>query len=56
MAIFLGEPIVEYSQLWFDHVPSDVQILIAQTIIASIIIMIFGEVILKRFLDHKLIS
>ena len=30
MAIFLGEPIVEYSQLWFDHVPSDVQILIAQ--------------------------
>ena len=47
MAIFLGEPIVEYSQLWFDHVPSDVQILIAQTIIASIIIMIFGEVIPK---------
>ena len=47
MAIFLGEPIVEYSQLWFEHVPSDVQILIAQTIIASIIIMIFGEVIPK---------
>lgn len=47
MAIFLVSPVSEYSELWFDHTPSDVQILIAQTIIASIIIMIFGEIIPK---------
>ncbi len=47
MAIFLVSPISEYSQLWFDHVPTNVQILVAQTIIASIIIMIFGEIIPK---------
>jgi CBS domain containing-hemolysin-like protein len=47
MAIFLVSPISEYSQLWFDHDPTSLQILVAQTIIASIIIMIFGEIIPK---------
>ncbi len=47
MAIFLVSPINEYSLLWFDHDPSNVQVLVAQTIIASVIIMIFGEIIPK---------
>jgi len=47
MAIFLVSPVIGYSELWFDHTPSDVEILIIQTIIASVIIMIFGEIIPK---------
>lgn len=47
MAIFLVAPIHEYSELWFSHTPTDVQVLIAQTIIASVLIMLFGEIIPK---------
>lgn len=47
MAIFLVSPVTEYSELWFSHTPTDIQILIAQTIIASILIMIFGEILPK---------
>jgi len=47
MAIFLVAPITDYSELWFSHTPTDIQILIVQTIIASILIMIFGEILPK---------
>lgn len=47
MAIFLVAPIHEYSELWFSHTPTDVQVLIVQTLIASILIMLFGEIIPK---------
>lgn len=47
MAIFLVAPITDYSELWFSHTPTDVQILIVQTIIASVLIMIFGEILPK---------
>lgn len=47
MAIFLVEPIQSYSQLWFDFIPTDVEILFIQTIIASIVIMLFGEILPK---------
>lgn len=47
MAIFLVAPITEYSELWFSHTPTEIQILIVQTIIASILIMIFGEILPK---------
>lgn len=47
MALFLGDPILHYSMEWFDAVPSGVQVLLIQTIIASVIIMIFGEILPK---------
>lgn len=47
MAIFLVAPIHEYSELWFSHTPTDVQVLIVQTLIASVLIMLFGEIIPK---------
>ncbi|MEX0609854.1 MAG: hemolysin family protein [Balneolaceae bacterium] len=47
MAIFLVDPVQDYSLLWFGIVPTEVQVLIIQTIIASIIIMIFGEILPK---------
>ncbi|MDR9415492.1 MAG: hemolysin family protein [Gracilimonas sp.] len=47
MAIFLVEPIQDYSLLWFDFVPSEIQILLIQTIIASVVIMLFGEILPK---------
>lgn len=47
MAIFLVAPIHEYSELWFLHTPTDIQVLIVQTIIAAVLIMLFGEIIPK---------
>ncbi|MAO66277.1 MAG: hypothetical protein CL666_14875 [Balneola sp.] len=47
MAIFLVEPIQSYSQLWFDFTPSEIEILFIQTIIASVVIMLFGEILPK---------
>ena len=47
MAIFLSNPITTYSVDWFSHEPSDFEILVVQTIIASVLIMIFGEIIPK---------
>lgn len=47
MAIFLVNPIVGYSELWFSHSPTDFQVLVVQTIIASVLIMIFGEILPK---------
>ena len=47
MAIFLVNPIIGYSEAWFSHTPSEFQILMVQTIIASVLIMLFGEIIPK---------
>ena len=47
MAIFLSSPITNASLNWFNHEPSDFEILVIQTIIASVVIMIFGEIIPK---------
>lgn len=47
MAIFLVEPIQVYGEAWFGVVPSEIQILIIQTIIASVVIMLFGEILPK---------
>lgn len=47
MAIFLVNPIIGYSEAWFSHTPSEFQILVVQTFIASVLIMLFGEIIPK---------
>lgn len=47
MAIFLVNPITNYSQMWFSHTPSELEILFVQTIIASVLIMVFGEILPK---------
>ncbi|MTI88300.1 MAG: HlyC/CorC family transporter [Balneolaceae bacterium] len=47
MALFLVQPIQGYSYEWFGTIPSGLQILLIQTLIASIIIMLFGEIIPK---------
>lgn len=47
MALFLVEPITHYSVLWFGIEPSAFQILTVQTILASLLIMLFGEILPK---------
>ncbi|MEP1150776.1 MAG: HlyC/CorC family transporter [Balneola sp.] len=47
MALFLVEPITHYGNLWFGIDPSAFQILTIQTIIASLVIMLFGEILPK---------
>ncbi len=47
MAIFLISPINYYSEIWFNHSPTDFEILLVQTIIASVLIMLFGEILPK---------
>lgn len=47
MALFLVEPIMHYTDLWFGVEPSSFQILAIQTFIASLIIMLFGEILPK---------
>ncbi|RNC79483.1 MAG: HlyC/CorC family transporter [Balneola sp.] len=47
MAIFLISPINMYSEAWFNHTPSDFEVLLVQTIIASVLIMLFGEILPK---------
>ncbi len=47
MAIFLLEPVSSAYQSWFGTVPSTALVLLIQTIIASVIIMIFGEILPK---------
>ncbi len=47
MALFLVEPIMHYTELWFGVEPSSFQILAIQTFIASLIIMLFGEILPK---------
>ncbi|WP_018127770.1 hemolysin family protein [Balneola vulgaris] len=47
MAIFLVDPINMYYNQWFGFEPSSFQILFIQTIIASLLIMLFGEILPK---------
>ena len=47
MAIFLVSPINAFYNQWFGLVPSEFAILLIQTIIASVIIMLFGEILPK---------
>ncbi|MEX0722596.1 MAG: hemolysin family protein [Gracilimonas sp.] len=47
MAIFLVEPVQSYYQIWFGDIPSDLQVLLIQTVIAAVVIMLFGEILPK---------
>lgn len=47
MTLFLVEPINNIYQNWLGFAPSHVTLLIIQTIIASVVIMIFGEILPK---------
>lgn len=47
MAIFLVAPITTVYQNWTGGLPSEVTILVFQTIIASVVIMLFGEILPK---------
>ncbi len=47
MAIFLVDPVTFYYDQWFGVEPSAFQVLAIQTIIASLVIMLFGEIIPK---------
>ncbi len=47
MAIFLLEPVQQIYQSWFGTMPSTVVVLLIQTVIAALIIMIFGEILPK---------
>ncbi len=47
MTLFLAAPITLTYQNWFGHAPSHVTMLTIQTILASVIIMIFGEILPK---------
>lgn len=47
MAIFLTKPIEHYWELALGSIPSGYQILIVQTVVASVLIMIFGEILPK---------
>jgi CBS domain containing-hemolysin-like protein len=49
MAIFLLQPVKYYYESWFGNVPGIAMILFIQTIIASVLIMIFGEILPKAF-------
>lgn len=47
MTLFLVGPITQIYQSWFGGVPSNVVMLIIQTVVASIVIMLFGEILPK---------
>lgn len=47
MTLFLVAPITALSESWFGVTPSPVVMLTTQTIIASVVIMIFGEILPK---------
>lgn len=47
MTLFLVAPITSLSQSWFGVVPSPLAMLVTQTIVASVVIMIFGEILPK---------
>jgi len=47
MTLFLVNPINSLYQSWFGTIPSSVTLLIIQTIVASVIIMLFGEILPK---------
>lgn len=47
MTLFLAGPVADLWQTWTGTVPSTVMVLVIQTVIASVIIMIFGEILPK---------
>lgn len=47
MAVFLAEPITGYYTAVFGFEPSGLQVLVIQTVLASLVIMIFGEILPK---------
>ena len=47
MTLFLVSPVTVFFESWFGITPSPLGMLVAQTIIASVIIMIFGEILPK---------
>lgn len=47
MTLFLTQPIIDFVELFVGTTPTEVTILVIQTTIASIVIMIFGEVLPK---------
>ena len=47
MAIFLAEPITQVYLDYFGELPSELMVLSLQTVLASILIMIFGEILPK---------
>lgn len=47
MALFLAEPVTGYYTAVFGFPPSALQVLVIQTVLASVIIMIFGEILPK---------
>lgn len=47
MTIFLVGPITEIYQSWMGALPSEALVLVIQTVIASVVIMLFGEIIPK---------
>lgn len=47
MAIFLVKPINRLYQNWMETLPSEVTMLTLQTVIASVVIMLFGEILPK---------
>lgn len=49
MAIFLLQPVQFYYNVWFGVVPGIAMTLFIQTVIASVLIMIFGEILPKAF-------
>jgi len=47
MTLFLVAPITVIYESWLGYIPSPVTLLIIQTVIASVVIMIFGEILPK---------
>lgn len=47
MTIFLAAPVTMIYEQWLGHVPSHITMLTIQTFLASVIIMIFGEILPK---------
>ena len=47
MAIFLAEPITQIYLDYIGELPSEIMVLILQTVLASILVMIFGEILPK---------
>lgn len=47
MTLFLVAPITALSESWFGVTPTPVALLITQTVIAAVVIMIFGEILPK---------
>jgi len=47
MTIFLATPVTDLYQGWFGSAPNSIVLLVIQTVIASVVIMLFGEIIPK---------